>query len=349
MAPTSRKPELSRLNVLFCLLVVYIHVAAHPVSTLDRSGLIYGVILVSQRLSFVSVPGFFLLSGLKFTLPRTTPVPLGRYYLGRAKALLLPYLFVSLAYYLVFVFGLGWFPFSWKDLGGYLVRGDLSAQFYFLIALFQFTALAPVFRWLSRRWSPLLLIPFSLGIMWLSSIYFNDALRIFLPGAEFPYSGRFFTSCLAYYLAGCCIGHNYSRFKALLRENRGLIRALFGLFALADGWLSVLAFSGRRYVPFLEYVHTLYIFSAILFLFDLCAHRTAPVSRLCASIDRVSFDIYLWHCLVITLFNSFAPRLGLDRVGEQFFGRFLITYGVTIGGCLLWHKLLNGIKKENRR
>lgn len=349
MAPTSRKPELSRLNVLFCLLVVYIHVAAHPVSTLDRSGLIYAVILVSQRLSFVSVPGFFLLSGLKLTLPRTTPVPLGRYYLGRAKALLLPYLWAALAYYLVFVFGLGWFPFSWKDFGGYLVRGDLSAQFYFLIALFQFTALTPLFRWLSRRWSPLLLIPFSLGIMWLSSIYFNDALRIVLPEANFPYSDRIFTSYLAYYMAGCCIGHNYSRFKALLRENRGLIWALFGLFALSDGWLSVLAFSGRRYVPFLEYVHTLYIFSAILFLFDLCTHRNAPLSRLWAAIDRVSFDIYLWHCLVITLFNSFAPRLGLDRVGEQFVVRFALAYGVTIGGCLLWRKLLNGIKKENRR
>lgn len=73
-----RRPELSRLNVLFCLLVVFIHVASHPVSTLDPLSWQYALVLIPQRLAFVSVPGFFLLSGLKLTLPRTSP-PSGQF------------------------------------------------------------------------------------------------------------------------------------------------------------------------------------------------------------------------------------------------------------------------------
>lgn len=345
-AQKTRKTELSLLNVLFCLLVVFIHVAAHPVSTLDRMSLPYAVILMAQRLSFVAVPGFFLLSGLKLTLPRSKPQPLADYYKGRIKSILLPYLIAALVHYLVFVFGLRWFPFSLKEFGLYLVRGNLSGQFYFLIALFQFILLAPLFRWLSARWSAMLLVPFSVGLMWLSSIYFNTVLQLFLPGASFPYSDRIFTSYLAYYLAGCCIGQNYQGFQALVKKNRGLIWVLFLFFALSDAGLSVLTFSGRMYIPYLEYIHTMYIFSAILALFDLALRVSAPPPRLLSALDRISFPIYLWHCLVITLFNSCAPRLGLHRVSTQFAVRFVVTYGVTIGGCLLWQKLLTCVKKK---
>ena len=267
--------------------------------------------------SFVSVPGFFLLSGLKVTLPRKRPQRLSDYYLSRVKSLLLPYLIAFTGYYLVFLYWLRWMTFSARECLQYLVRGNLSAQFYFLIALFQFVALTPFFRWLARRWSPLLLVPFSLGLMWLSSMYFNAVLQIFLPDVTFPYADRVFTSYLAYYVAGCCIGENYPQFKEFLGKNRGLIWFLCIFFTLSDATLSVLSFSGRHWVSFLEYIHTLYIFSAILALFDLALHLPSPLPKAVEQIDRVSFLIYLWHCLVITLFNDRAPTLGLTGIGES--------------------------------
>ena len=342
MASTQRREELSALNVLFCLLVVFIHVASHPVSVLDKMSWSYALILMAQRLAFVSVPGFFLLSGVKLTLPRKKEQTLGAYYLGRAENLLYPYVITSLIYYLVFVLWLKWFPFSLKDFSLYLVRGGLSAQFYFLIALTQFIILAPLFRWLARRWSPLLLIPFSVGIMWLSSMYFNGILQVFVPDATFKYSDRIFTSYLAYYMAGCCIGEHYPQFKEFVGKNRGLIWVLAVFFALSDAGLSVLTFSGRRYIPYLEHIHTMYIFSAILALFDLALRLPSPLPSPVRKIDRVSFSVYLWHCLVITLFNYYAPQLGLTRVSAQFIARLFVTYGVTIGGCLLWRKLVRG-------
>ena len=346
MTSTKRREELSALNVLFCLLVVFIHVASHPVSTLDKMSLSYALILMAQRLAFVSVPGFFLLSGVKLTLPRSREQSLGEYYRGRAEHLLFPYVVTSLIYYLVFVYWLKWFPFSLKDFGMYLVWGGLSAQFYFLIALVQFILLTPLFRWLARRWSPLLLIPFSVGIMWLSSMYFNGILQVFLPEVTFQYSDRIFTSYLAYYMAGCCIGEHYPQFQEFVGKNRGLIWVLAAVFALSDAGLSVLTFSGRRYIPYLEHIHTMYIFSAILALFDLALRLPSPLPSPVRKIDRISFDIYLWHCLVITLFNQYAPLLGLNRVSTQFIARLFVTYGVTIGGCLLWQKLVRGALRK---
>lgn len=339
MPRSQRRDELSRLNVLFCLLVVFIHVASHAVASLDKLSWQFALVLIPQRLAFVSVPGFFLLSGVKLTLPRTRPQTLSAYWGGRAKSILLPYLLAAAVYYLCFV-ALGWFPFSLSDFAVSLVRGDLSAQFYFLIALCQFVLLAPLFRRLAARWSPVILLPFALGIMWLSSMYFNPIVQLAFPQAPyFPYSDRIFTSYLFYYLAGCCIGQHYPRFLALLKDNRGLITALAVFFAMADGAVSVLAFSGRRSAPYLELVHTLYITSAILLLFALATSRTAPLPRLAAEIDQASYLIYLYHCLVIVLFNGLTARLGLHRVSLLLVLRLLVVYPVTIGGCVLWQRL----------
>ena len=68
MAVQARRTEISLLNLLFCLLIVWIHCCSHPISVLDRSSWQFALILALQRLAFVSVHGFFFLSGVKLTL-----------------------------------------------------------------------------------------------------------------------------------------------------------------------------------------------------------------------------------------------------------------------------------------
>ena len=181
-----RLEELSILNVLFCMLVVLIHVLSHAVGALDRTGWQYALVLIPQRLAFVSVPGFFYLSGVKLTLPRERPLPLRDYYLGRIKNIYLPYLLAAAVYYLFFV-TIGWYTFSPAQFLRETALGTLSAQFYFLVALMQFILLAPLFRRLARRYAPVVLLPLALGITWLSSIYFNAVLQLAVPDAAFPY------------------------------------------------------------------------------------------------------------------------------------------------------------------
>lgn len=349
MAHSRRLEELSILNVLFCMLVVLIHVLAHAVVSLDKAGWQYALVLVPQRLAFVSVPGFFFLSGVKLALPRETPQRLGEYYLGRLKNLLLPYLLAAAVYYLFFV-AIGWYPFSPAQFARETALGTLSAQFYFLIALAQFILLTPLFRWLGRRYHPAVLLPLALGITWLSSIYFNSILQLFNPSSAFPYGDRVFTSYLVYYLAGCCAGARYDRFPALLAENRSLLTAAALFFGAADSAISVLAFSGRRAAPYLELVHTLYILSAILALHGWAIRHKAILQgaggRLLRAVDRASYLIYLYHCLVITLFNSLAPRLVGHRVSVQLLLRIIVVYPVSIAGCVLWQRLWAAVRKK---
>lgn len=347
-----RLEELSILNVLFCMLVVLGHVLSHPISVLDRTSWQYAAVLIPQRLALVSVPGFFFLSGLKLTLPREHEPSLGTYYLGRARKLLLPYLLAAAVYYFTFI-RLGWYSFSLTQFVKETALGTLSAQFYFLIALVQFILLTPLFRFLSRRYSPVLLLPAALAVTWLSSMYLNDILQIFSPGAAFAYSDRVFTSYLIYYLAGCCAGQHYPRCLALLEENRSLVTFSTLFWGTADVVVSVLAFSGRRWAPYLELVHTLHVLSAILFLLDLARRHTGVLrgagARLFQAVDRAGYLIYLYHCLVITLFNRLAPRLVGDRVGVLLVLRFLVVYPVSIGGCILWQRLWAAVKGRIKR
>lgn len=345
MPQGTRKKELSLLNLLFCILVVLIHCLSQPVSVLDHSSWQYALVLCVQRLAFVSVPGFFFLSGLKLTLFADRHRSLMKYWLGRVRTILLPYILAVTIYYLYF-WTHHYFPFSLADFGGYLVRGDLSSHFYFVVTLVQFMVLTPLFLWLARRFDPVVLLPFALGLTWLSSLYLQAILTSAVPGVTFPYGDRVFLSYLIYYLAGCCAGQSYSKFLALLERNAPLIAVLAVLFAAWDGVASWLGFSGRREIPYLELVHTLYILSAILLLFLLAARDRAPLSRLWAAVDRASYLIYLYHCLVIVIFNDQVIRLNLSSVATELVLRLLVVYPVTIGGALLWQWMIRTLRQH---
>lgn len=335
-----RKSELSILNVLFCLLVVLIHVLSHAVGNSDKLSWQYALVLIPQRLAILAVPGFFFLSGLKLTLPRREKQSLKNYYLGRVKKLLIPYLLAAAVYYLYFV-RLGWYTFSPAQFLRETALGTLSAQFYFLIALIQFVLLAPFFRWLAEKYSPVVLLPLALGITWLSSVNLNDILNILAPAYHFPYGDRIFTSYLIYYLAGCCAGVHYQSFLTLLNENHSLLLILALFFGTVNGIFSLLSFSGRHFIPYLEEIHSLYVLTTIPVLYSWAIRQKDKISkyRLLSAIDQASYLIYLYHCLVITIFNRHAPYFVGERVSVLLLLRFLVVFPVSIAGCILWQHL----------
>ena len=344
MSSKTRRLELSRLNLLFCLMVVFIHCASHPVSVLEHGSWQYGVMLCAQRLLYVSVTGFFFLSGVKLTLGKGTPPPYPVYLWGRVKHILLPYLLSVAVYYLYFV-AHDYFPFSLGDLAGHALRGDLSSPFYFVVALMQFILLSPLFRWLSRRWSPVVLLPLALGITWMSSQQLNGFLSAALPGLDFPYPDRLFTSYLVYYLAGCCAGQHYERFLALLEKNRPLLLAAAGALLAGDVYFSWVNFVLGRQVQGLEMLHALYQLAAIPALYALSLTRTRPLPALARRMDRASYLVYLYHALAIVIFNDWAYQQGIQRVSVQLLLRLPVVYGAVFGLAILFQGALGAAKK----
>ena len=126
--------ELDRQNVLFCLIVVFIHAFGTLAGKLDTSG--YWYILsraVLKNCAFV-VQGFMFLSAAKYTAVYSgKKLGYGKFILGRIKKVIIPYILCTTVYYTVFIY-LGIVDkFSFRELVWYILRGDLSAQFYFII------------------------------------------------------------------------------------------------------------------------------------------------------------------------------------------------------------------------
>lgn len=345
---TERKSELSWLNLAFCALVVWIHCASQPVSALNRDSWQFFLIYSAQRLSFVSVYGFFFLSGLKLTLPRR-PRTLISYWGGRATAILLPYCVSVTAYYLFFTQLLGYFPFSVSGLFGYMLRGDLAAHYYFTVALFQFILLAPLFHWLSRRWSPNLLLPCSLVLTLVCLQYLPDILHLFWPGFTFRYNGISFTTYFFYYLAGCCAGQRYGEFIRMIKNNRGLIVSVFVLSGAFTAYLFWLSATGRCYAPYLEPVHSLYICSGILVCFLIALRLPDRQPVWLARLDRASYLIYLYHCLALTAADGLIRRLGIARLSQTFLLRTLFAFTITPLACVVWQEFYRRVRRRARR
>ena len=334
-----RKAELQRLNVLFCLLVVFIHCASHPLTFLSHERLAYRVILTLQWLSFTAVPGFFLLSGIKLTLPGPREEGLRAFYRRRLLRIVPPYLAANTLYYLYFLLR-GYYALSLSGYLGYLLRFDLSGQFYFLLPLLQFVLLAPLSRRLLQRLDMRVLLSASLLLTWLSLLYLDRISRALFPGLSLSVSSRSLTSYLFYYMAGCAIGLHYDRFLASLAKGRERLYVLLPFFAFADAFLAISRYALGKEVFFLPVVHSLYISVCALCLFSLCALGKKPPGRALRALDSVSFSVYLYHCLTIAVFDRLFSA-DLERYCIPLFMlRVPVTVVVTAALCLFWHRYI---------
>ncbi len=343
-------PEVTALNVLMCLLVVFVHVSAEPVTAFTEGRTIWGIVFIPARLATINMRGFVFLSGLKLFISRKSHINYGSFYLKRFTRVIIPYVIINIIYYVYFVQH-DYFSFNSVDLLGYIATGSLVAPFYFVILIIQFYALTPVWRTMVKRINPVLyLIPTAVLTLFFSQ-YMPDIIKLVSPGTTFIYNDRLFTSYLFFWLAGCAVGANYDAVKKLITEHTGFIVAQFVFFAAAEGLLPFLSFSGMRQIDWLEPVHYLYCISTILCLYTLFTRwfETRPLqNRLVLGIDKAAYEIFLVHSLVIFYVNDWLYTLGIGHLSVKYLLRLLIVYPVSIGVCLLWHWLKKKVKKRTK-
>lgn len=319
-----RKQEITLLTVLMCLLVIFIHVSSAPITGLQRDSLQYLLVFIPWRLSAFVVQGFVLLSGLKLFLKRQPT--LGKFYWDRVKSILIPYVLWVVIYYLYFVYLRHYFPFSFKDLGRYLVVGNLSSHFYFVVVILQFYLLMPLWRLVVDR------VP-----MWLAV---PAALLIVLALPQFPYRDRIFMTYLVYWLMGCYLGDNYQQLSRWLRNHLPLLTGILIVLAGADLFFSYRVFVLSQPVWFLESLHVLYCIAVLFFLYALALHlvgtRTLP--SILPKIAGVSYAVYLSHCLVIQVVDERLWALGVESIGLAYLIRVAAVYTITLGLCLCYGK-----------
>ncbi len=355
-----RKPELSLMNVILCLAVIFIHVSGWAINNADRASWQYAVLMIPWRLSSLAVPGFIFLSAVKVAFSADRPsFSYGRYILSRVKRVWLPYALAVLIYWLIFL-SVGWMKPSIAELVRLLLDGNMSYHFYFVVIIMQFYLLVPLWRWLSRKLRDpvfaVIAIAASLPISQLFGQYLIDVVHIFYKGALFPYSDRVFTTYLFWWMLGLTLGANYERVKNALSKNTAPICVFFGFAAVHNLFLTYLNTTGRESIYWLETANILYVFSGILFLFCISSKLSEcgfAENKLVLALDGAAYMIYLWHPMALNIADMLLAGTVLSIFAKLsvrgLFG-FIITPTVCIAvgiaaRCVC--KLFKGKNKKN--
>ncbi len=309
-----RREELTICNVLFCLLVMWIHILSEAVDGYDRSSVLYFLTVGSWRLSSFVVQGFFFLSGVKLFLGYKKTTVLA-YYGKRLRRVVLPYV-LAFCLFTVYFVATGAITLTPQTFFTDLVTGRLCGHFYYVILMVQFDLLYPLWKKLVQKTDPILGCLTALLLMVLCKLYLPGVITT-VTGEPFADNGLLFTSYLFYYIAGVYCGRSYDRFRGFLDQHR---RSIVTTWCVLGGinWVFIwLNGTGQYYAPWLEVFHILYCLYAILGCLSLAyLWREKPLFRqkwFC-QVDRYSYQIYLLHPLLLFFCNHGCNAVGIPSL-----------------------------------
>lgn len=343
-----RRNEISVLNVLLCLMVIFIHIISYAVSAFGADTLKYNLVMFPWRASSIAVQGFILLSGVKFFLTGKDRVPYGKYLVSRLKAIIIPYVIAFVVYY-VFYYAVYDYPLDLKFILNHLFLGSLVCHLYFIPLILQFDLLAPLWKKLVNKVSGVLVVPFCFLLWRILGTYLPNIINITFPEYNFIYNDRIFTNYLFYWIIGCYIGKNYDGFLKIIKENFSFCIVAFAISFVFFGYYSYLSFNGLTYIPFMNQVHDFYVICALVLLYGLAIKYGSHLIRrikLLSLVDRASYSIYLWHMLVLFGVNYVIEKLGIMSQGVALIIRIALVYPVTIALCILIYKIKSRLKPK---
>lgn len=336
----SRKDELSALNILLCLMVIFVHAASPTVSAMDKSSPLYAILLTLWRACPCAVQGFIFLAGVKSAFHADRQQSYPKYILKRILRVYLPYVAASVVYY-IYLTRIGYMQPGADILLRGIAFSEIAGHLYFVIAIMQFYLLEPLWRIVAKRLdraeNVIAALIVSYFISQLLGYYLADFLYIFNKNEVFLYNDRVFTTYLPFWVAGLAVGRNYEYIKQAAKKSL-LPTGIIFIFALSfDALLGYLHNSGRESIYWLETAHSFYAIAAIAFLYS-AATRFGPwLMKLRAAkyIDRASYSIYLWHPLALYVCDRIITPLNLS-MKPAFALRILFGYVLTIALCSLF-------------
>ena len=338
MDTPKRRPEISVLNTLFCLAVILLHCLSEPVSGLDRTSGLFAVAFIPWKLACVAVYGFIFLSGLKLFLPGRTWNGTADFYRRRLRTILLPYL-LAVTVYILFnrLFGT---EYTVKKLLYCYGLGTAGPHFYFVVTILQFYLLMPLWRKMIKKAESWIAVPTAILIMivWQATAWL--ILQQIDPDGQLYWQDRFFMSYIGVWVCGCYAGSRYDRFLEGVRRGKKGILVLFLLLAALNTWTAWLTASKAVWFSAGEAVNQMYILSAILAAFAAAAGPAGTRAAACGLLRRVdaaSYNIYLYHMLVLLAANAVCNHLGIIGYLPRFVLRLAAVLLITVPICVLWN------------
>ncbi|MGL4790955.1 MAG: acyltransferase family protein, partial [Anaerotignaceae bacterium] len=294
--------EIIFANTILCLLVVFIHVSSAPVSTLDKSTIQYLMVMAPWRLSAFVVQGFIFLSSFKIFIKNKPITDYKTYYVSRFKAIVVPYFIWFCLYYIYFV---NHYYFEAK-IGHFLknfLLGSLVSPFYFIVIIFQFYALLPLWQWLFKKVGTVKILLLSLAI----TIVLGHFVTI-------PYRDRIFTTYIFYWILGGVVALNYEKIKEVLSKKWLIISFIFIVVAVLDVYTYYENSVMGNYLWYIELLHICYCVAGISFV--IAMGIKLPLFKAVGAINTITFPIYLSHCYAMLYVNDFIVEKSIHGIAK---------------------------------
>ncbi len=323
-----RNQEISFVNIVLCLLVMWIHICSVAIVGLPKESMAFLSIYVPWRLSAFVVQAFLFLSALKLFLSKKE-VKYHTFLWGRCKKIGLSYVMAVLVSYMGLI-NLEYYVFDGKFLLHSLFVGDMIAPFYFVVIIFQFYILLPVWKWVIEHFPMCAVIVVAVICNRIFLGYLPQIISIISPDTVFAYNDRIFTSYLIYWILGCYAGKYYDCFLQKIKQYGVWICVCFVVTAVVNVFLSYGMMNAYFKIGFLEDVHMIYVLSAILFLFWVAEMGGKKCMRfsLCKGMDGLSFYLYLYHGILLYYIQDKCLQ-GVTDLTMGVFWRAVGCYGVT--------------------
>lgn len=340
--------EMSVFEFFLCMFVILIHLLSEGVDTFPKWS--FWSILFSSltRLTTFAVPGFVFTSAVKlfYKYGGVKRFSYPRFLWGRFQKVVFPYILAVLIYYAVFVWVLEMYSLDFHQLLGFLINGNISAQFYFVILIVQFYLLMPVwlvFSKVKNKTFSVLLVLFSLAVTILCRMYFPYGAGI----------AKVFPSYLVFWILGAYVGLYYESFESIIIKNKLPIYIGWLLLAAAHCILSYMQFGGLIAYEFSPIIVVFFCFFSIFGFYSYARELTISLEKrgkgLLTSISQASYDIYLIHCLIIIVMQRILTELEIDDILLRFGIAFVVTYGLSIIFCVLRTTIFANMKAKRLR
>lgn len=326
--------ELNYFNAFACLGVILVHVLSLGITSLESNSIELFIIYLPWKLSAYVVPAFLFSGAIKMAFSFEEKSENYFVYIGkRILKIYLPYCLWVVIYYLYFL-KLGWVEKGILPLIKYILVGDLSAQFYYVIIVMQFYLLMPLWKLFVMK------IPFLIGIPLTALItLFMNKFTPFTAqfGIDFQYTSNLFATYLVFWVIGLYVGRYYEEVKNALKKC-GVSIFISTLAVLAVGFISHWQYSKSIYVfdgnvlKFFTDILTVFIVFYICILIE--NSKVKKLKNLLSFIHKSSFSVYLSHCLVLQIISNYLTGKGVTDVGILLLSRAIACYSIPF---ILWY------------
>lgn len=351
MARKETIPELNLVRGISILAVLMVHATSASMASMKESSL-YGAYVFLNTFSLFCVPAFIFLTGFVlfynyYDKPLTIST-VKQFFGKRLMSIVIPYLFISIAYFVLKYF-LYYRSLSAPELldmlGGYLLYGKAYTHLYYVFIIIQFYILFPLLLFLFQRsvWLARLAIPIGFAVQW--SFYYLLKQGVLTVPSKGSVSLTYFSP----FLIGAFFGMYYPRLKRWLATGpefrfRGKAAAT-GAFVLvwlvcASGFVTMWVVTRTGQGKFESYWYEIgynafTVLTSIMLLklsYWIWAKGASAVKNALTDLSSLSFGIYLVHPALLLFYREFPPQTGTSWLHHLWMAG---GYALALGGSLI--------------